>query len=154
MDWKRNCKSWRRNCKSRRRNDKKPHPLTNFEIKKYYENQPRFNGVFSRDNLPKTIKNRTYIINIDEYVDVGTHWIALYAKNNEVIYFDSFGVDHVPKEIKRFIGHKDIKTNIFRIQTYSSIMCGYYCIGLIDFTTLFSPYGFEKNDKIILDYFK
>ena len=59
------------------------HPLTNFETKKYYENEPRFNGVYSRDNLPKTIK--------------GTQWIGLYVKNNEVIYFDSFSVEHVPK---------------------------------------------------------
>ena len=104
-----------------------PHPLTNFEIKVYYENEPRFNGVYSRDNLLKRIKNGAFVINLDEYPDVGTHWIALYAKNNEVIYFDSFGVEHVPKEIKRFIGHKDIKTNIFRIQAYNSIMCGYFC---------------------------
>ena len=99
-----------------------PHPLTNFEIKKYYENEPRFNGVYSRDNLPKTIKNGAYVINLDEYTDVGTHWIAFFAKNNEVIYFDSFGFEHVPKEIKRFIGHNDIKTNISRIQAYNSIM--------------------------------
>ena len=105
-----------------------------------------------------------YVINLDKYADAGTHWIALYAKNIEVIYFDSSGVEHVPQEIKRFIGHRDIKTNIFRIQAYNSIMCGYFCIGFIDFmfskktlinfTSLFSPYGFEKNDKIILDYFK
>ena len=56
------------------------HPLTNFEIREYYENEPRFNGVLSRDNLPKTIKNGTYVINIDEYADVGTHCIALHAK--------------------------------------------------------------------------
>ena len=93
-----------------------PHPLTNFEIEEYYENDPRFIGVYSRDNLPKTIKNGSDIINLDEYADVCTHWVALYVKNNEVIYFDSFGVEHVSKEIKRFIGHKNIKTNIFRIQ--------------------------------------
>ena len=110
-----------------------PHPLTNFKIKKYYENEPRFNGVYSRNNLPKIIKNGTYVINLDEYEDVGTHRIALYVKNNEVIYFDNFGVEHVPKEIKKFIGNKDIKINIFRIQAYNSIMCGYFCIGFIDF---------------------
>ena len=110
-----------------------PHPLTNFEIRKYYENKPRFNGVYSRNNLPKIIKNGAYVINLDEYADVGTHWIALYVKNNEVIYFDSFGVEHVPKEIKKLIGNKDIKTNIFRIQAYNSIMCGYFCIGFIGF---------------------
>ena len=75
-----------------------PHPLTNFEIKDYYENESRFNGVCSRDNLPETIKNGACIINLDEHADVGTHWIALYVKNNDVIYFDSFGVEHIPKE--------------------------------------------------------
>ena len=76
-----------------------PHPLTNFEIKNYfcYKNEPRFNGVYSRDNLPKTIKSGEYVINLDEYADVGTQWIALYVKNNEVIYFDSFGVELVPR---------------------------------------------------------
>ena len=103
-----------------------PHPLTNFEIKEYYENDPRFHGVYSRDNLPKTIKNGAYVINLDEYADVGTRWIALYVKNNEVIYFDSFGVEHVPKEIKRFIGHKNTKINIFRIQADNSIMLPYW----------------------------
>ena len=103
-------------------------------------------------------------INLDEYADVGDHWIALHVKNNEVIYFDSFGVEHVPKEIKRFIGHKNTKTNIFRIQADNSIMHGHFCIRFIDFmfagrsligfTSLFSPYDFKKNDKIIFDYFK
>ena len=93
-----------------------PHPLTNFEIQEYYKNEPRFNGAYSRDNLPKTIKNGACVINLDEYADVGTHWIALYVKDNEISYFDFFGVEHVPKEIKRFIGYKNIKTNIFRIQ--------------------------------------
>ena len=103
-----------------------PHPLTNFEIKEYYENDPRFHGVYSRDNLPKTIKNGAYVINLDEYADVGTRWIALYVKNNEIIYFDSFGVEHVPKEIKRIIGHKNTKINIFRIQADNSIMLSYW----------------------------
>ena len=78
------------------------HPLTNFDILNDYENELRFNNVFSRDNLPKTIKNGTCIINLDEYADVGTHWIALYAstQNNEVIYFDSFGVEKKLLEIK------------------------------------------------------
>ena len=93
-----------------------PHPLTNFKIREYYENEPRFNGVYSRDNLPETITNGAYVINLDEYADVGTHWIALHLKNNEVLYFDNFVVEHVPKEIKRFIGYKNIKTNIFRTQ--------------------------------------
>ena len=111
-----------------------PHPLTNFEIQKYYQNEPRFNGVYSRDNLPK-IKDGAYVINLDEYSDIGTHWVALYVQNNNnnVIYFDSFGVVFIPKEIKAFINNKNIITNIFRIQAYNSIMCGYFCIEFIDF---------------------
>ena len=141
-----------------------PHPLTNFEIQKYDENGPRFNGVFSRDNLPKRIKDGSYAINFDEYEATGTHWIALFCKKNEVNYFDSFGVEHIPNEIKEFIGNENIKTNIFRVQASNSVMCGYFCIGFIDFmlagkkltdyTDLFSPYDFNKNDNIILSCFK
>ena len=101
-----------------------PHPLTNFEIQKYYKNQSKFNGVYSRDNLPNKIKDGAYVINLDEYSDIGTHWVALYVYNDDVTYFDSFGVEHIPKEIKIFIKNKNIKTNIFRIQAYDSIMCG------------------------------
>ena len=131
---------------------------------KNYKNEPRFNVVYSRDNLPKTIKNRTHVINLDEYEDVGTHWTALYGKNNGVIYLDSFGVEHVPKEIKKFIENKNIITNLYRTQHLHSMMHGYFCIGfidfmlagksLIDFTCLFSPYDFKKNDDIISSYFK
>ena len=108
-----------------------PHPLTNFEIQKYYENEPRFNGVFSRDNLLKKIKDGAYVINLDEYEDIGTHWIALFCKKNEIVYFDSFGVEHIPEEIKKFIENKNIKANIFRLQANNSVMCGYFCIDLL-----------------------
>ena len=70
---------------------------------------------------------------MDEYEDAGTHWIALYIKNKRVVYFDSFGVEHVPKEIIKFIKNKDIIANIFRLQAYDSIMCGYFCIKYIDY---------------------
>ena len=140
-----------------------PYPLTNFEIQKQYENKPRFNGVYSRDNLPK-IKDGAYVINLDEYSDTGTHWVALYIHNIFVTYFDSFGVEHIPKEIKAFINRSlSITANIFRIQAYDSIICGYFCIGFIDFmlpgktltdfTNLFSPNNFKKNDDTILNYF-
>ena len=105
-----------------------PRPLTNFEIQKYYQNELRFNGVFSRDNLPKATKDRVYVINLDEYADIGTHWIALFCKRSEIVYFDSFGVEHVPEEIKEFVGNKNIKANIFRVQANNSVMCGYFCI--------------------------
>ena len=101
-----------------------PHPLTNFEIQKYYQNEPRFNDVYSRDNLSFEKKVWAYVINLDEYSDIGTHWVPLYVLNNDAIYFDSFGVEHIPEEIKKFISNKNIKTNIFRIQEYDSIMCG------------------------------
>ena len=76
--------------------------LTNFEIQKYYQNESRFNRFYSRDNLPR-IKDGAYVLNLDEYSDTGTHWVALYVQNNNVTYFDSFGVEEVPKEIKTFI---------------------------------------------------
>ena len=89
-----------------------PRPLTKFGIQKYYQNEPKFNGVFSRDNLPKNIKDGAYVINLDEYVDVGTHWIALFCNRSEIVYFDSFGVEHVSEEIKRFAGNKNVTANI------------------------------------------
>ena len=76
-----------------------PHPLTNFAIRKYYQNEPRFNGVYSRDNLPEKIKDGAYIINLDEQSDIVTYWTALYSLNNGVTYFDSFGLEHNSKEI-------------------------------------------------------
>ena len=148
---KRNCKSWFRKTMGFLI---LPHPLTNFEIQKYYQNEPRFNGVFSRNNLPKKVKDWAYVINLDEYADVGTHWIALFCSRNQIVYFDSFGVEHVPEEIKEFVGNKNIKANIFRIQTNDSVMCGYFCTGFIDFmltskkltdytlTDLVSPHDF------------
>ena len=116
-----------------------PHPLTNFEIQKYYQNETRFNGVYSRDNLSK-IKDGAYVINLVEYSDIGTHRVALYVsraspkdvKNNGVTYFGSFRVEHIPKEIKAFIDHSlTMKTNIFRIQAFDSIMCGYFVQDLL-----------------------
>ena len=97
--------------------------MRNFEIQKYYQNEPRFNGVYSRDDLPNKVKDGAYVINLDEYSDIGTHWISLYELNNNVTYFDSFGVEHIPKEIKKFIGNKNIQANIFRIQAHNSVMC-------------------------------
>ena len=84
----------------------------------YYQNLPRFINVYLRDNLPDKIRDGAYVINLDEYSDIETHWIALYVQNNDVTYFDNFGVEHIPKEIKVFTGNKNIKTNIFRIQAY------------------------------------
>ena len=86
---------------------------------------------------------------------------ALWVSNNYVTYFDSFGVEHIPKEIKEFVKNKNIKTNIFRVQAYDSVMCRYFCIGFIDFmlkrktltefTNLFSPNNFKKNNGIVMN---
>ena len=139
------------------------HPLTNIEISEYYKNEPRFNGVYSRNNLPNKIKKGAYVINLDEYENTGTHWVSLFVKPKYTVYFDSFGVEHIPKEINKFINN-DIKSNIFRIQAYDSIMCGYFCIEfinymlkgkiLLDYTNLFSPNDFKKNNQVIKRIFK
>ena len=135
-----------------------PHPLTNFEKQEYYQNKTIFNGGFSRDNLGSNVKNGAYVINLDEYHDIGTHWVALYVNNKTITYFDSFGVEHIPREIMKFIARKKIITNICRIQAYDSIMCGYFCIrfinfmfngkSLTDYTNLFSPNDFKKKTMI------
>ena len=83
--------------------------------------------------MPKTIKDGAYVINLDEYADVGTRWIALFCNRNEIVYFDSLGVEHVPEEIKEFIGNKNIIANIFRVQANDSVMCRCFYIGFIDF---------------------
>ena len=88
-----------------------PHPLTNFKMQKYYQNEPKFNGVYSRNNLTKKIKDDAYVINLDKYADKGIHWIALFCNRSEIVCFDSFGVEHVPEEIKEFVGNKNIITN-------------------------------------------
>ena len=157
------------------------HPLTNIEINEYYKNEPRFDGVYSRNNLPNKTEKGAYVINLDEYENMGTHWVALFVKPNymtesssseHTVYFDSFGIEHIPKEINKFINNDTtkssslecIKSNIFRIQAYHSIMCGYFCIEfinymlkgktLLDYANLFSPNNFKKNVRIIKRIFK
>ena len=142
-----------------------PHPLTHFVIQKYYENELRFNGVYSRDNLPYKIKDKAYIVNLDEYSDIRTHWVALFVNHNDVTYFDNYGAEYIPKETKKIIHrltsfalrpqNKNIKRIIFRIQAYNSIMCRYFCIEFInfmlagktltDFTNLLLPNYFKKT---------
>ena len=95
---------------------------------------------------------------------MGTPWVALFVKPKYKVYFDSFGIEHIPKETKHVIGNKEIKVNTLRIQAYDSIMRGYYCIEFInymlegkmlsDYTNLFSPNDFKKNDQIIKIIFK
>ena len=107
-------------------------------------------------------KDVTYIINLNEYSDIKTHWITLYALNNNVTYFDSFGVEHIPKNIKIFIDKSIVVANIFRIQAYDSVICGYFYTGFVDFmlkgktltdfTNLFSPNNFHINIDLILKF--
>ena len=117
-----------------------PHPLTNFEIQKYYQNEHNFNGVYSIKKLPK-IKDGTYIVKLDEIKSVGIPWIAFYLNRNNgspsynLTYFDRFGIEHIPKEIKKFIWN--------RIQAHNIIMCGYFWTGFIDFML---------KGKSLLDY--
>ena len=129
-------------------------------MSEYYANEPRFNGAYSRNNLPKKNKKGAYVINLDEYENTGTHWVALFLKTNKIIYFDSFSIEHIPKEIEHVIGNKEIKA----FKEYDSIMCGHYCIEfinymlkgktLLDYTNLFSPNNFKKKDQIIKRIFK
>ena len=112
------------------------------------------------------------MINLDESENSGTHWVSLFVKTNEAIYFDSFGIEHISKEINKFINNdttkssslKRIKSNIFRIETYDSITCGYFCIEfinymlkgktLLDYINFFSLNNFKKNDRVIKRIFK
>ena len=148
------------------------HPLINIEISEYYKNEPKFNGVYSRNNLLNKIKKGAYVLNLDEYENTGTHWVTLFVKPKYTVYFDSFRIKHIPKEINKFNNNDTTKSsaiahiisNIFRIQTYDSIMCGYFCIEfinymlkgktLLDCTNLFTPNDFKKNDQVIKRIFK
>ena len=91
-----------------------PHPLTKFQIQTYYQSEPRFNGVHSRDNLLDKIKDRAYVANLDEYSDIVTHWVALHVYSKTVTYFENFGVEHIPKEIKKIVRKKEIIATILR----------------------------------------
>ena len=90
-----------------------PDPVTNFEIQKCYQNEPKFNGIYSRNNLSK-VKDGTYLISLHKCESVGPHWITLCANAKHLTYFDSFGVEHITKEIKKFIGNKNVITDIYR----------------------------------------
>ena len=89
-----------------------------------------FNSAYSRNNLPNKIKKGAYVINLGEYENTGTLWVSLFVKPKYTVYFDSFCVEHIPKEINKFISSKElghavrneIKSNIFRIQAYDSIV--------------------------------
>ena len=111
----------------------------------------------SRNNFPN-IKDGAYVINLDDKNSTGTHWVPLFIDKNTAVYFDSFGIEYIPLDALNKIGDKSITHNIFRMQDDESIMCRFYCIAfieymlagktLLDYTTLFSPNDYKKNDKI------
>ena len=103
----------------------------NFEVQKYYQNEPRINGFYFRDNLPNKIKAGAYLINLNEYSYIRIRWIALYALNNDVSYFDNFDVENISKEIKKFTENKNLQTNIFKIQAYTSVLSGCFLLDLL-----------------------
>ena len=119
--------------------------------------------------MPATARDGAYVINLDDYGKAGTHWVACFISTaSKATYFDSFGVEHLPKEVKKILKTikptvRQINKNIYRIQDYNSVMCGYFCIGFIDymlngktlhdFTNLFSPNNFKQNDKKIKNIF-
>ena len=120
------------------------HPLKKFEIMGYFKNIKGFNGVFSRNNRPK-LKNGAYVINLDHSENTGTHWIVIFVKSNEVIYFDSFGVEYIPKEIMKRIKNKNITFTIYLEFKIFCILFIEYMINnktLTDFTNLFSTWDF------------
>ena len=110
---KRNCKRW---LWKRMGFSMSSHPLKNFEIQKYYQNEPTFNGVFQEIIYLKKLKDGAYVKNFHEYIDLGAHWIPLFCNRCEIVYFDSFGVEHIPEESKEFVGNKHTIANTFRVQ--------------------------------------
>ena len=158
---------WKRSQKSRKKiygsNFLDPlHPLSNNEITNCFNYALRFNGVFSRNNLPRT-KDGMYVINLDDKKSKETRWVFLLIDRNTAVYFDSFGIEYISQEVLNKIRGKSITDNIFRIQDNKSLMCGFYSITFIqymfsektlsDYTKLFSPNDYKKNNKIY-KYFK
>ena len=129
---------------------------------KYFNYEPRFNGVFSRNNLPR-IKDGAYVINLVDK-KVKEHIVSLVIERSAVVFFDSFGIEYIPQKALSKIKNKSITHNIFRIQGKDSVMCGFHCIAfienilvgktLLDYTNLFSPNHYKKKGKIIYLYFK
>ena len=98
----------------------------------YFNYEPRFNGVFSRKNLPGK-KDGAYVINLYDKTSKGTHWVSLFIDRNTAVYFDSLGIEYIPEEVLNKITDESITDNIFRIQDNESIMCGFYCIAFTEY---------------------
>ena len=129
---------------------------------KYFNYEPRFNGVLSRENLPR-IKDGAHVLNLEDKESKGEYCVSLRYEKNTSVYFDSFGIEYIPQEVLNKIKGKSITRNIFRIQFDDSIVSGFYCIAFIeymlagktlDYTDLFSTKDYQKNDKMVYKYFK
>ena len=137
--------------------------LSKIEIAYYFKYKPRFNDVFSRNNLPR-IKDEPYVKSLNDKNCTGTHWVSLFIHKKVAIYFDSFGTEYIPQELLNKIKDTSITHNTFRMQDNESIMCGFYFIAFaeymlarktfLDHTNLFSPNDYKKKDKIAHKYFK
>ena len=137
--------------------------MNKIEVTNYFNFELRFNGTFSRNNLPR-IKDGANVINFDTKKRKVTHWVSLFIDLNLAVYFDSFGIAYIPLKVLNKIKEKSVTHNIFRIQDNESIMSEFYCISfieymltgktLLDYTNLLSPNGYKKNDKVIYKYFK
>ena len=134
--------------------------MKNLWIQKYHQNKSKFNGVYWINNLPE-IKHRAQARNFDEYKSIGTQCVTLYVKANNIVYFDSFGVEHVPKEFKKPWEAKIL----YQISIeYRHAIRQYFWTdfidfmlkdkSLVDYTNLFSPHDYEKIEKIIQKYFQ
>ena len=140
------------------------HPLSNIKITNYFNDEPRFNGVFSRNNLPR-IKDGAHVTNLDDEKSKVTQWFSLFSDINTAVFVDFFEAEYTPQKALNKIRliRKLITLNIFRIQDNNSVICGFYCIAFIEYmvvgqtlldTNLFSTNDYQKNDKIIYKYFK
>ena len=109
------------------------HPLNNIKIINYFKYEPRFNGEFSRNNLPK-IKNGAYVINLNDENIKGTHWVLLLIDKNTAVYFDFFGIGYIQQEVLNKFKDKSITHNIVKIQHFESIICRFH-----------RTYDFRKN---------
>ena len=137
--------------------------MSTIEISNNFHWNPRFNGVFSRNNL-FWIRDEAFAINLEDKQSKETYWVSSVIDRNSTVYLDSFGVEYFPQEVLNKIRDKSITHNIFRIESDGSIMCGFYCIGfieyilaektLLDYANLFSPNDYEKNGKSIRKFFK
>ena len=108
------------------------HLLNNIEITNYFNYEPRFNGVFSRNNIPR-INDGAYVINLHDKNSKGKQWASLFIDKNTAVYFDSFGIEYILEEVLNKIRDKSITHNIFRMQDNESIMRGFYCIAFIEY---------------------